>query len=93
MTPQRADRSGWRRRAKSEDRWEQVLTLANCTAGEIWDALQKRVFLTVPPDAECDREWEFAVTLAGQRPEDAPVREPRTRTNSYMDRMMRAQGK
>ena len=88
---QRADRSAWRRAARSEGRWEMVLTLRNCTQGEAWDALQKQAFLGVPPDAELDREWEFAITLAGEMPNDALVEQRQgTRSQTYRDRMMRA---
>ena len=68
-----------------------VLTLRNCTQGEVWDALQKRTFLEVPLDADLNREWEFAITLAGETPNDALVEQrPGTRSQTYRDRMMRA---
>ena len=91
MPSQRADRSAWRRAARSEGRWEMVLTLRNCTRGEIWDALQKQTFLGVPSDAELNREWEFAITLAGETPNDALIEQrPAMRSQTYRDRMMRA---
>ena len=90
-TPKRADRSGWRRIAKSFGRWELVVTLANCTQGEIFEALQRACFLRVPADEDLGCEWETTITLAGESPEDLPERPQRAgRSQTYMDKMMRA---
>ncbi len=87
---ERKHRSGWRRRARSHDRWEMVLTLPDCTAGEIWEQLQRQTFLSVAPDAELNREWEYTVTEGDERPADF-VASTAPLTQSYRDRMMRGQ--
>ena len=93
MAAARAHRFAWRRRKHTEDAWEFVLGLENCTGGELWEAIQKQAFLTVVPDSEVGVEWDYAITLAGQRPEDVEVEQPHLRTQTYLDRMMRARGK
>lgn len=92
MPAKRADWSGWRRRAKSEDRWELVVTQKDCTAGAIWEALQREVWLRVrmEEDGSPTHDWEYAVTLAGQTPDEVPPRSASPRTSTYMDRMLRA---
>lgn len=87
----RADRAGWRRRARSLDGWQLVLTLSNCTQGEIWQALHHAGFLIVARDEDLNREWDYCITLAGENPNDRPQRSELPRTQSYRDRMMRGQ--
>lgn len=90
LSQERADRSAWKRRARSQENWQLVLTLANCTAGEIWQEMQKQTFLQPPADEDLRTEWEYVVTRAGEKPPESEVRQ-RQQSQTYMDRMMRAQ--
>ena len=91
LSQDRADRSAWKRRARSEERWQLVLSLPNCTAGEIWQAMQREMFLRPGADEDLRAEWEYVVTRAGETPPEGDRRQQRQQSQTYMDRMMRAQ--
>ena len=91
LSQERADRSAWKRRASSDENWQLVLTMANCTAGEIWQAMQQQTFLQPPADEDLRVEWEYIVTRAGEKPPEGGRLQQRQQSQTYMDRMMRAQ--